>query len=96
MVEHSSPPLYVPFEGSIGIAASEPLCSRVPQGKNVAKRMTTFAHVRRRSLPQPKSDERKKRWATMHVNLLPSDNFARRSAMIKACLDVLGDAPDAP
>ena len=78
------------------MAASEPLCSRIPRGHNVAKRPTTSAPARRHSLPEPKSDERKKRWATMHVNLLPSDNFMRRFALIKACLDSLDDALDEP
>lgn len=95
-VEHSSPPFCVPLEGSIKIAASEPLHSRITQRKNGAKNMIASTPTHCHSLPEPKSDERKKRWAMMDVNLLPSDNFARRSAMIKACLDVLGDAPDAP
>lgn len=95
MVEHSSPSCCEPLEGSIGNATSELVHFRLPRSETGAKRMTTSAPTRCHSLTEPKFDERKKRWATMHINLLPADNFARRSAMLKACLDVLGDAPDA-
>lgn len=82
------------MEGSVGIATSEPLHSHNPRRSNVPERMTTSAPTRRHSLPEPKSSERKKRWAAMDDNLLPTDNFPRRSALLKACLDALDDASD--
>ena len=84
------------MEGSVGIAASEPLRSHNPRRENGANRMATSAPARRHSLPEPKSSERKKRWAAIYANLLPTDNFPRRSALLKACLDALDDACDAP
>ena len=90
----SSPPNCIRFEEFTGQAASEPFLSRIPSNRNGAKNTPTSAppHC---SLPEPKSNERKKRWAALDSNLLPTPNFARRSAMLRACLDVLGDAPDA-
>ena len=48
----------------------------------------------RHSLPQPKSHDRKKGWSSVLANLFPAENSSRRSAMLRACLDILGDADD--
>lgn len=56
--------------------------------------MPLSAPSRRQLLPQPKSEERKKRWSSVLANLFPAGNASRRSAMLRACLDALGDAED--
>jgi len=93
--EIASPRICTRFQEFTGVASSEPLHSRIATNRKVAKRTPTSAPTRRHSHPEPQSDERKKRWAALDANLLPAANFARHSAMLQACLDELGDSPDA-
>ena len=92
---NSSPPNCSRFEEFTRVATSEPLCSRIPSNRNSAKNTPISAPIHYHSLSEPKSNGHKKRWAGLDANLLPTANFVRRSAMLRACLDVLGDAPDA-
>lgn len=64
--------------------------------KSTENRTPSSAPSRHHSLPQPKSHERKKRWSVVLANLFPAGNSSRRSAMLRACLDVLGDVDDQP
>ena len=62
--------------------------------KSTENRTPSTDPSRRHSLPQPKSQERKKGWSAVLANLFPAANSSRRSAMLRACLDVLGDADE--
>ena len=90
---NSSPPDCIRFKEFSAEAASEPFRSRNPSKRNGAKKTPTSAPSHR-FLPEPKSNESKKTWAALDSNLLPTTNYAQQSALLRACLDVLGDASD--
>ena len=91
---NSSPPDCIRFKEFSTEVVSEPSRSRNPS-KRIGTKKTPTSAPTHCFLPEPKSNERKKTWAALDSNLLSTAKYAPQSAMLRACLDALGDASDA-